>query len=107
MSTIETTLNNVPLYTNEQIDDIVDNHIFLDNGTGTYRVWEDRANKYLREMRDRYEQEIAFWQRYGVVKNLELVDARAQLTVTTGPIERVASDYVNALRVGDFSGREG
>lgn len=69
------TLNNVPLYSNEQIDDIVDNHIFLDNGTGTYKVFEDRANKYLREMRDKYEKELAFWQRYGVVKNLELVEA--------------------------------
>lgn len=71
--------NNIPLYTNEQIDDIVDKHIFLDNGTSTYRVREDRANKYLREMRDRYEQEIAFWQRYGIVKNLETVELRAQL----------------------------
>jgi transcriptional regulator with XRE-family HTH domain len=29
------------------------------------------------------------------------------LTVTTGAIERVASDYAAQLRVGDFSGREG
>src|SRR5688572_20549434 len=56
----EPKLNNVPLYSNEQIDNIVDKHIFLDNGTSTYRVWEDRANKYLREMRDRYEKELAF-----------------------------------------------
>lgn len=75
----EPTLNNVPIYSNDQIDDIVDNHIFLDNGTSTYRVWEDRANKYLREMRDRYEKELAFWQRYGVNKNLELTDQRTQL----------------------------
>jgi hypothetical protein len=71
--------NNVPLYSNEQIDDIVDNHIFLDNGTSTYRVWEDRANKYLREMRDKYEKEIAFWQNYGVNKNLGLLEAEQQL----------------------------
>jgi hypothetical protein len=32
---------------------------------------------------------------------------RAQLTVTTGPIERVASDYAAALKHGDYSGREG
>lgn len=75
-------LNNVPLYTNERIDDIVDNRIFLDNGTSTYRVFEDRANKYLREMRDTYEQEIAFWQRYAVVKNLELVELRAAAEVS-------------------------
>jgi hypothetical protein len=27
--------------------------------------------------------------------------------VTTGPIERVASDYAAALKHGDYSGREG
>lgn len=70
--------DNVPLYANEKIDDIVDNHIFLDNGTGTYKVFEGRANKYLREMRGAYEREIAFWQRYGVVKNLELAALKAQ-----------------------------
>lgn len=40
-------------------------------------------------------------------KPTTLAVERAQLTVTTGAIERVASDYVSALRVGDFSGREG
>jgi hypothetical protein len=32
---------------------------------------------------------------------------RALLTVTTGAIERVASDYVAALKHGDYSGVEG
>lgn len=70
------TLNNEPIYTNERIGDIVDNHIFLDNWTASYKIYEDRADKYLREMRDTYEKQIAFWQMYGTRKNLELLEAR-------------------------------
>lgn len=67
-----------PLYTNEQIDDIVDKHIFLDNGTSTYRVWEDRANKYLRQMRDEYEARIA-------VLEKQIVEARKPMRVIKVP----------------------
>jgi hypothetical protein len=48
-----------PLYTDGMIDGIVDTNIFHDSGTSTYRVWEDRAVKYLRLMRDAYEARIA------------------------------------------------